>query len=182
VPFDVESAALSYWRQGSPGGKSHELVVAVSPLEIIARYEAPFRALGIATGLVTLSPLAALELVTIDGISVIAKINGHVLTVMVAQHGVLKLIRSLELTEFSLEEITADLFPTFVYVEDNLAASVTRVVLCGFGELEQPAMAQFQRELNIPVEPMRSRLGAVNAHNAGLLGYLQGTVAQAVAA
>ena len=182
VPFDVESAALSYWRQNSPGGKSHEVVVAVSPLEIIARYEAPFRAVGIQPGLVTLSPLTALDLVTTDGISVIAKVNGHVLTVMVAQQGVLKLIRSLELTEFSLAEIAADLFPTFVYVEDNFQVKPARLVLCGLAELEQDAIAQFQRELDIPVEPMRSRIGPVNAQNAGLLGYLQGAVAQKVAA
>ena len=31
VPFDIDSAALSYWRQNSPGGKSHEVVVAVTP-------------------------------------------------------------------------------------------------------------------------------------------------------
>jgi type IV pilus assembly protein PilM len=182
VPFDVESAALSYWRQNSPGGKSHEVVVALSPLEIIARYEAPFRAIGLQPGLVTLSPLAALDLVTADGISVIAKVNGHILTVMVARHGVLKLIRSLELTEFSLAEIAADLFPTFVYVEDNLQAPANRLVLCGFAELETAAIAQFESELNIAVEPMRSRLGAVNARNAGLLGYMQGTVVKAVAA
>jgi type IV pilus assembly protein PilM len=182
VPFDVESAALSYWRQNSPGGKSHEVVVALSPLEIIARYEAPFRAIGIQPGLVTLSPLAALDLVIADGISVIAKVNGHVLTVMVAQQGVLKLIRSLELTEFSLAEIAADLFPTFVYVEDNFQAHATRLVLCGFAELEAAAIAQFQGELDIAVEPMRSRLGAVTAQNAGLLGYIQSTVAQKVAA
>lgn len=182
VPFDVESAALSYWRQNSPGGKSHEVVIALSPIEIIARYEAPFRALGMQPGLVTVSALAALDLVVLDGISVIAKVNGHVLTVMVAQHGVLKLTRSLELTEFSLEEIAADLFPTFVYVEDNFQTPAARLVLCGFAELEQAAIAQFQSELNIAVEPMRSRLGAVNAHNAGLFGYLQSTVAKAVAA
>ena len=182
VPFDVETAALSYWRQNSPGGKSHEVVVAVSPLEIIARYEAPFRAVGIQPGLVTLSPVTALDLVTTDGISVVAKVNGHVLTVMVAQSGVLKLIRSLELTEFSLLEIAADLFPTFVYVEDNFQVKPARLVLCGFAELEQMAIAQFERELEIPVEPMRSRIGPVNANNAGLLGYLQGSVAQKAAA
>ena len=182
VPFDVESAALSYWRQNSPGGKSHEVVVAVSPLEIIARYEAPFRQLGMQPGLVTLSPLTALDLVPTDGISIIAKVNGHVLTVMVAQTGVLKLTRSLELTEFSLAEIAYDLFPTFVYVEDNFQVKPARVILCGFGSLEQDAIAQFHRELEIPVEPMRSRIGPVNAQNAGLLGYLQGTVAQKAAA
>lgn len=173
VPFDIDSAAISYWRQNSPGGKSHELVVAVTPLEIIARYEAPFRALGMQPGLVTVSSLAALELVPIDGISVVAKINGNILTVLVSHLGVLKLVRSLELTEVSLPEIAADLYPTFVYVEDNLHAVAARLVLCGFGDLESAAIVEFQAEMGIGVEAMRSRLGAVNGRNAGLLGYLQ---------
>ena len=173
IPFDIDSAAISYWRQNSPGGKSHEVVVAVTPLEIIARYEAPFRAAGLHPGLITASPLATLDLIPPDGISVVAKVNGRILTVLVSHLGVLKLVRSLELTEFSLTEIAADLHPTFVYVEDNLQAPAVRLLLCGFGELESTAVSQFQAELQLPVEPLHSRLGAVNGANAGLLGYLQ---------
>ncbi len=173
VPFDIDSAAIGYWRQNSPGGKSHEVIVAVTPLEIIARYEAPFRAVGLHPGLLTISPLAALELVPLDGISVVAKVNGSVLTVLVTHLGVLKLVRSLELTEFTLAEISADLYPTFVYVEDNLNAPAARLLLCGFGELEADAIREFQAEMQLPVELLRSRLGALNGQNAGLLGYLQ---------
>ena len=173
VPFDIDSAKLSYWRQNSPGGKSHEVVVAVTPVEIIARYEAPFRAAGLQLGFITTSALACCELIPQDGISVVAKVNGRVLTVLVSHLGVLKLIRSLELTEDSLAEIAADLYPTFVYVEDNLLAPATRLLLCGFGEWESAALEQFRNELQIPVETLRSRIGAVNGRNAGLLGYLQ---------
>jgi hypothetical protein len=81
-----------------------------------------------------------------------------------------------------LEEIAADLYPTFVYIEDNFEAQAARLLLCGFGELEALAASRFHEELQIPVEPIRSRLGAINGQNAGLLGYLQSTVAPAVAA
>ena len=182
VPFDIESAAISYWRQNSPGGKSHEVIVAVTPLEIIARYEAPFRALGLQPGFITASPLAALELVPPDGISVVAKVNGRILTVLVSHLGVLKLVRSLELTELSLVEIAADLYPTFVYVEDNLHAVAARLLLCGFGDLESAAMEEFRAEMQLPVEPLHSRLGAVNGQNAGLLGYLQSLTGSATSA
>jgi type IV pilus assembly protein PilM len=177
VPFDVESAALGYWRQASAGGKKHEVVVAVTPLETVARYEAPFRARGIQTGFVTVSSLAALELAAADGVSVIAKINGHVLTVMVAHHTHLKLLRSIELTDYSLDEIAADLFPTFVYIEDHFQVRAARLLLCGFGNLERGAVAQFHPELNIPVEPLHSPLAPLTAYNAGLLGYMQGAEA-----
>jgi len=47
VPYDVESAALNYFPQaGAENGKRYDVVVAVVPLEIVARYEAPFRAAG----------------------------------------------------------------------------------------------------------------------------------------
>jgi type IV pilus assembly protein PilM len=174
VPFDIESAAVRFWRQPNLAEKKQELVVAVSPLEVIARYEAPFRARGIQPGFVTVSPLAALELVTNDGISTVAKLNGLVLTIMVTQQANLKLIRALELTALSIEEIAADLYPTFVYVEDRFNACASRLLLCGFGNLEQQAIAQFHSELGIPVEPMRSPVAALNDRNAGLLGYLRG--------
>jgi type IV pilus assembly protein PilM len=174
VPFDIDSAALSYWRQMDGEKKKQEVVVAVTPLEILARYEAPFRARGIQTGYVTVSPLAALELISSDGISAVAKLNGRILTILVTQGDNLKLVRTLELAEVTLEEIAADLFPTFVYIEDRFAAKASRLLLCGFGLLESEALRQFHRELEIPVELVRSSLGAISGDNAGLLGYLQG--------
>ncbi len=177
VPFDIESAALSYWRQADADRKKQEVVVAVTPLEILARYEAPFRTRGIQTGFVTVSPLAALELVSSEGISAVAKLNGRVLTILVTQGNHLKLVRTLELAEVTLEEIAADLYPTFVYIEDRFSVKASRLMLCGFGPLEKAALHLFHRELEIPVEPLRSRLGAVSGNNAGLLGYLEGAQA-----
>jgi type IV pilus assembly protein PilM len=174
VPFDIESAALSYWRQVDTAKKKQEVVVAVTPLEILARYEAPFRARGIQPGYVTVSPLAALELVSSDGISAVAKLNGQVLTILVVQGNHLKLVRTLELTETTLDEIAADLYPTFVYIEDRFAVKASRLMLCGFGALEDAAVRQYQAELEIPVELVRSKMAAISANNAGLLGYLAG--------
>src|SRR5438874_10551509 len=45
VPFDVESAAVGYWAQTGAGVKV-DVVACLAPFEIIARYEAPFRAVG----------------------------------------------------------------------------------------------------------------------------------------
>lgn len=174
VPFDIESAAVRFSRQHSLTSTKQEVVVAVTPLEVIARYEAPFRARGIQPGFVTISPLAALELVTSEGISAIAKINGNVLTIMVTQQASLKLIRTLELTSHSVDDIAADLYPTFVYIEDRFNASAARLLLCGFGKLERPAIQQFYDELKIPVEVLHSTVAALDDRNAGLLGYLRG--------
>lgn len=173
VPYDVESAALSYRPQSSGNGKKFDVVVAVAPVEIIARYEAPFRSAGFDPGLVTTSALAGLELVNENGVVVVAKLSGRALTVTVLEKGVLKLIRSLELSQPTTAEMAADLYPTFVYVEDNLGARAQKLLLCGFGGLAEEARQQYQRELEVPVEPLRSSFGIPGEYNAGLLGYLE---------
>ena len=172
VPFDVDSAALSYWAQGS-GHKNVDVVAVMAPLEIVSRYEAPFRALGMDPGLVTTSSVAALELAPESGLSVVAKLTGMVLTVLVREKSRLRLVRCLELPSQQLDDIAAVLLPTFVYVEDNLGGRAGHLMLCGFGPQTDEALRRFQEELGVEVEPMRSPLGAPGENNAGLLGYLR---------
>jgi len=172
VPFDVESAAISYCVQPAEG-KRLDVVVVVAPLEVISRYEAPFRAAGMNPGLVTTSSLAALNLVEDGGITVVAKVTGRVLTVMVLQSGRLKLVRCLEVHANDIAEIAADLYPTFVYTEDNFGAKAGKLLLCGFGERSEAARQQFHAELGVDVQPVRSPLMQPGESNAGLLGYLR---------
>jgi len=171
LPFDVESAAISYFAQ--PGqGKKLDVVVVVAPLEVISGYEASFRAAGLNAGLVTTSALAALNLVEAGGITVVAKVTGGVLTVMVLEQGRLKLVRCLEVHANDIAEIGADLYPTFVYIEDNFGAKAERLLLCGFGDRMETARSQFHLELGVEVEPVRSSLMTPGENEAGLLGYL----------
>ncbi|MGC9945448.1 MAG: hypothetical protein ABSF64_03545 [Bryobacteraceae bacterium] len=172
VPFDVESAAISYFVQPAEG-KKFDVVVVVAPLEVISRYEAPFRAAGMNPGLVTTSSLASLNLVEDGGITVVAKITGRVLSVMVLRNGRLKLVRCLEVHANDVAEIAADLYPTFVYIEDNIGAKADRLLLCGFADHMEAAREQFQVELNVEVQPVRSPLAQPGENNAGLLGYLR---------
>jgi type IV pilus assembly protein PilM len=172
VPFDVESAAVSYWAQ-SGANKRVDVVVVMAPLEIVSRYEAPFRAVGMIPGLVTTSSVAALELAPEVGLNVMAKLSGQVLTVLVRQKGALKLARCLELPSTDLADVAAVLLPTFVYVEDNLGGRAERLILCGFGAQAEEAQRRFQEELGVEVEPLRSPLGTPGENNAGLLGYLR---------
>ncbi len=174
LPFDMESAALSYWPQaGSGNGKRVDVVVAVAPIEIIARYEAPFRASGLHPGLVTTSTLAALELVRDAAVSIMVKLSSRFLTISVLDRGVLKLLRSIELAEVSTAELIAPLHPTFAYAEDQLSARPEKILICGFGTAGEEIRLAFERELDVPVEMLQSRFGTPQAHNAGLLGYLE---------
>jgi type IV pilus assembly protein PilM len=172
VPFDVDSAALSYWAQAG-AGKKVDVVVVIAPLEIVSRYEAPFRGAGMNPGLVTTSSLAALELAPEAGLSVFAKLTGRTLTVLVRDKSVLKLVRCLELPSNSLDDIAAVLLPTFVYIEDNLGGRAEHLILCGFGAESDAAQRRFHEELGVEVEPLRSPLGTPGESNAGLLGYLR---------
>jgi len=176
VPFDVESAVVSYHPQqvtDKKGAKRYEVVVVAAALEIIARYEAPFRQAGLHTGIVTTSILAALELDRNDGITLLAKLSGKVLTVAVMKSERLKLVRCVELSELSTEEVMAVLFPTVAYVEDELNARPDRVLLCGFGPIADQYATQWTTELGVPFEPLRSRFGTPGPYNAGLIGYLE---------
>jgi hypothetical protein len=124
-------------------------------------------------GLVTTSSLAALELAPESGLSVIAKLTGHVLSVVVRDKGSVRLVRCLELPATDLEDVAAVLLPTFVFIEDNLGGRAERLLLCGFGERTDEAQRRFQEELGVEAEPMRSPLGTPGENNAGLLGYLR---------
>ena len=172
VPFDVESAAVSYWPQAH-AGKKCDTIVVVAPLEIVSRYEAPFRAAGLNPGFVTVSAIAALELATDGDLSVLVKVAGRALSVVVRQNSVVKLVRCLEVPSAAWEDIAAVLLPTLVFIEDNLGARADRLILCGFGTQTDEAQRRFQSELGVAVEPLRSAWGMPAEHNAGLLGYLR---------
>ena len=177
VPYDVESAMLSYQAQAGGNGKKVDVVVAVAPLEIISRYEAPFRAAAIEPGFVTLSALASLELIHETGTVVVAKLSGRILTILVVCSGVLKLVRSLEMTSLGIPEIASDLYPTFVYTEDNLGVKAEKLLLAGFGVMATEAQSLFSRELHLPVDLVQGASGAAGENSLGLAGYLKSLAA-----
>ncbi|MGA3189546.1 MAG: hypothetical protein ABSF22_20765 [Bryobacteraceae bacterium] len=164
IPFDIESAAVSYFVQPAAGKKVEVLAVTMA-FDIVARYEALFRAAGFHPGEVTTSSLAALNLYHGEGVSVVAKLSGRVLTVTVLSGGTIKLFRCVLLEGSGDEEILAVLHPTFAYIEDELAAPVKKMFLCGFRDA--PA------DLRCETETLRSVRGTPGENNAGLLGYLE---------
>ncbi len=164
IPFDIDSAAVSYFVQPS-SSKRVEVIAVTVALEVIARYEALFRSAGFHPGVVTTSTLAALNLYKGGGVAVFAKLSGLALTVAVIDGNVVKLFRCVTLDDASEPEILSVLQPTFAYVEDELSAPVGKLILCGF--------AQVPSGLRAPTEPLRSRFGSPGPFNAGLLGYME---------
>jgi type IV pilus assembly protein PilM len=167
IPFDIDSAAVSYFVQPSAAGQKKVEVLAVTvALEVIARYEALFRSAGYQPGVVTTSALAALNLYKGDGVSVLAKMSGRALTVAVLAGNSIKLFRCVSMDEASVDEVLSVLHPTFAYVEDELKRPVGKLILCGIG----PEIASgFKCEVDL----LRSRFGQAGPFNAGLLGYME---------
>jgi type IV pilus assembly protein PilM len=165
VPFDIDSAAVTYYVQPASGSKRVDVIAVTVSLEVIARYEALFRNAGFHPGIVTTSTLAALNLYRGEGVAVFAKLSGHVLTAAVMSGNTIKLFRCVTLDEATEDEILSVLHPTFAYIEDELSTPVSRLILCGFPQSPQGMPCE--------IEPLRSRLGAPGPFNAGLLGYLE---------
>jgi type IV pilus assembly protein PilM len=169
VPFDIDSAAVSYYVQpaaGNGGGKKIDVVAVTVALEVIARYEALFRNAGFHPGVITTSTLAALNLYRGDGVAVLAKLADRVLTVTVLAGHTIKLFRCVALEEASEEEMLAVPYPTFAYVEDELSSPARKLILCGF---PHGALEGMECEMDV----LRSRFGNPHAYNAGLLGYME---------
>ena len=171
VPFEMDTASIGYHARQYDG--RWYVVAAASALEIVARYEAAFRAAGFLPGFVTTSTLAAMDLLDPGALVIAAKLSGRILTVSVNEAGRLRLLRCMELGAATVEEVMGALYPTMAYAEDELSNRPERLLLCGFGDLAGPLAEISTAELRLTVEPLRSVVGAPDATNAGLYGYLQ---------
>ncbi len=167
IPFDIDSAAVGYFIQPSAAKGKTDVVAVTVALEVLARYEALFRNAGFQAGDVTVSSLAMLNLYKAQEPTMLAKLAGKTLTVMVVAAGKLRLFRCLTLEQGGPDEIRSILYPTFAYAEDELGSPIRRAMLCGF---EQPL-----ENLPCESEPVRGRFGTANPFNAGLIGYLEAT-------
>ena len=173
VPFEVDTAVVSYVEQQRVNGGKVEILAAVMASDIVAQYEAPFRTAGFHPGLVTTSSLAALNLLAGDGIRLLVKLSGRVLSVLVLQDNAVNLARCVEMEQGRLEDIESVLHPTIAYIEDELKGRPKEIWLAGFGpELEQVA-PRWESEWGVAVQAVRSRFGSPGRGNAGLLGYLE---------
>lgn len=175
VPFDVETAVLRFSVRpalGKKSGKAVLVTVAAIAVETLAPYEAGLRNAGFHPGFVTLSSLSMANLASAD--SLIVRLSGESLSLSFFAGKDIALYRCLEVAGGEHEAVVDVLDPTLAYLEDEMKLRPSRVDLCGFGpqggELQEHLTAQWQ----LPVELLRSRHGAVEAHNAGLLGYLEG--------
>ncbi len=173
LPFDVDSAVLSYAVQPRPHARKLDVLAAAVSLEVASHYEQPFRAAGFQPGLVTVSALSALALPdSAPQVSpvLVLKQTGRVLSLSVLHEGSVRFFRCLELDGGSVDEMLDVVYPMFALIEDELGSAAQAVRLCG---VHPDMAAQIEQALNLPVTRARSRWGAPGEFNAGLYGLLE---------
>lgn len=171
LPFDSDSAAMSFQAQAGLDGRQEVVVGAIS-LEILSRYEAVLRRAGFHPGFVTISSLAALELIDkAEGVVLAVRLSGRVLTVYLLKDGALRLARCVELGAPDFEEAAAVIFPTMAFAEDELGAVVSAVWHCGFDEFG----SGWQEAFTVPLQSFQSAWKVAAGQDAGMLGYLKAT-------
>jgi type IV pilus assembly protein PilM len=175
VPYDLETARLRFQSFAKQNGNGGVTVVASScPIHVLAEYESLLRQQACHPGFVTSGALASLSLLPAQGVAMLAKRSGSVVTVAVLQDGILRLIRTVELSGLEWEELLSLLQPMFALVEDQLQVQTERLALCGFGDSTRELARALEQEFRLPVAELSSRFGTPQGYNAGALGYVQG--------
>jgi type IV pilus assembly protein PilM len=200
VPFAIDEAQISYSVQRrsakSAGGEATEILAVAMDQRILNEYESIFTDSGYRVGLVTPAGVACLSLFPearpAEGsvpLSLLLKLSGSILTVLMLEGEAIRLVRCVDFTEplsadgearataphryFSpVEDTLPVLTQTLAYAEDEIGHRVDRLILSGFGanaaELGLVAEAEFQ----LPWDVLKSRFAEAN-DNAGLLGLLE---------
>ncbi len=138
LPFDVEQAAVSYDIRRDNGAV--RVVAAVSPRSVIEEYEAAFRDVGYAPGVIVPSSLAALAMVEGQTPTLLLKVDPMNITIAAAQNQELRLIRTLENphgAEVTAAELAEAVLPSVVFFEDTFGARIEKIFLSGVGAMDE---------------------------------------------
>ena len=183
VPFDVETAAISYFVQRR--GAELQVVAVAAPQSIIRKYEAIPESFGLRPRWVILSTLASLGLagelqgnlpfaVRRGGSAssteaslgeqagrvgvLVAKYSPPWFTTAILQAGALRLFRTVGLSgedgSLSPADALAAIYPSMAYFQDNFQGTITRGYLCGLGESSDSIAASLQSELHLETSPL----------------------------
>lgn len=170
VPFDIDTALIRY--SAIPREKSKvDVIAAAIAVETLAPLEAAFRNSGFHPGYITLSSLSAANLAAPN--TMVLRVTGASAALSYFEGSTLRLYRYSELGHNLLDDLLNLLEPTLAYLEDEWQRRPERLDFCGLGGLSQELIAHMDHHWRLPAQPLRSRLATVEAHNAGLLGYLE---------
>jgi type IV pilus assembly protein PilM len=161
VPFDVDTAQIAFQVVGSHpnasnGGKTpgYDVIVVLSPRNVVEEYETLLDALGIHAGFVIPSSLAALNLLKTPSDDVLfVKVLPDCVTTTVMQNKQIKFYR--RVTDLSLYE---SVYPTVLYYQDKLGGTTLRqMVVCGSEARMRSPGQELQHKMGIPLVQLEPR-------------------------
>jgi len=172
VPFDVDTAQIAFRVLRSKKQTGHDIVVALSPRNIIEGYEALMEEFGIQAGFVVPSTLAVLSLLDPpEGDTLFVKIAPDCVTTTVFQNKQMTFYR--RIAEMGLYE---SVYPTVLYYQDKLGGTAfNQMVVCG---INHPDSSELVEKMGIPAYALEPRnvddtykpaLGAVHLSWASLI-------------
>jgi type IV pilus assembly protein PilM len=155
VPFDVDTAAVSYQMQGN------EVLTAVSPQVVVRQYESLLEDLGYEPGFVTVSTLAGLSLVTplssATAGAMLLRHDGHLMTIAVTSGGRLRMLRVTEAggaPAANQEDLFREIFSSAIFYQDNYGGRIERILESGLGPEAEPLWRQVESELGTRPKPL----------------------------
>jgi len=151
VPFDIESAAVSY--QAERRGEQWEVTAVAAPQPVVGQYEALLESFGLRPRCVVLSTVATLGLVPqahqalaaspsasagLPGV-LVAKYSPPWFTTAILQGGQVRLFRTVGLPAgpdglLAADAVLEALYPSMVFFQDNFSGKLERAWLSGLGD------------------------------------------------
>ena len=179
LPFDSRLARITFHTQHGDGRPS--VFAAAVANEYVLRCESAFEAAGLCPGFVGSSCAAALNLVDDDAMTVLLKHGDQAMTITAVEGGTVRLLRRIALPDLrgadaaaGVQEVLADVFPTLVYIEENLGRAVEHLLVAGFGEIQPALVEALPDEAGSPARPLLGHPLASASCGAGLMGYVHG--------
>lgn len=191
VPFHIEEAQVSYSIQLTEANHMEVLAVAIAR-PILAEYEDIIAAAGFRIGLVAPSSIAALPLFvrtvlamekkSARSLTLVAKLAGSIMTVLLLQESHIRVVRCLDLAsegsplldwDAASESILDLLQQTAAYAEDLIGQPIDRLLVCGWGSEGETLAQTIDRDWDVRCRPVLSRFGNPSQEDAGLLGLLE---------
>lgn len=135
VPFDVETAAVSYQAMGQKSGQL-SVLVTVMPGEVLAEYEGAVREVGYEPGAVLPSTLAAAAGMSTDGAALLLNHSPFSVTTAITQGAEMLLHRTVDFPEDAAareEEMAQAVITALAWFEDTLRETPEKLYYAGAG-------------------------------------------------
>ncbi|HWC18153.1 MAG TPA: hypothetical protein VG498_14120 [Terriglobales bacterium] len=128
VPFDADQAALSFHTYRKQGAV--KVLAAITPREVLNEYESVFHTAGYEPGFVLPSTLAVLNAIQADRPTLVVKMDGNFISVVIADQNEVVFYRMLDAVANRTGTAIADeVYPSIVFFEDHYSSKIERILL-----------------------------------------------------